>query len=1058
MKLIVLCLCWLCWSGLGAIGPAYAGDTDWGRFATTHFTNIGRAQGLPHLIVMALAQDGEGFIWLGTQGGLARYDGYRFRSYFHADDDPWSLPNTVVTALASDDGGQLWVGGPSGGVARYDSATDRFIPIPAPPGAPKRGGVAALTPDGAGGMWIGSSTGLEHVVPGRGDGGFADTPFTHAEQDPASLPNDKVRALLRSADGSLWVGTNIGLARLAPGATGFEVIPITGLDGHPLRVAVVGLLQDSGGRIWFGTERQGIGRLLPVAPQSGTVARQWTTARMLDSVPPVEASGSITFALAEGRPGEIWVGMVTDGLSLVDAQSGRRLTTTIRHDPLIPTALADDGVRAMLRDRSGLMWVATNVGVSRTGLNDAVVDNILPRSVPGGLPDPNVLSMAADADGRVWMGFKRAGAYVMAPGVETMTPLRGHDGRPLSSVTSMVADAQGQLWVGAVAGRSLLRLDADGQTLSPAPGFPGAIGGTVTSILPHAGALWVGAGALVRYDPHGGPSTVYRHGPDDATLTEESVTALRPAGDGGLWVGTRRGLDRLDIASGGFQHLTHDVRQPDSLPSDFVSTLMVDRRGRLWVGTLGGGIGIMTVPAADSAPFDPAKAHFRRLSTRDGMPSDNIGALQEDARGRVWVSTADGIAVIDPETLAVNTLGRGDGLAIDAYWLNSAARTPDGLLLFGGGGGVSVVHPERYTPWTYSPPVAVTALRVNGRPEPAGRADLAGGIVLGPHERNVEVEFASLDYSDPARLRYTYKLQGFDEDWISTDAERRVASYTNLPPGQYTLMLRGTNRAGTWSSPRLIPIHVEAAWWQTTWWRVAMATMALGAVFALTQARTAYLRHRRQMLEDLVARQTRDLTAANHRLEELASRDSLTNIYNRRYFVELTDRDLERARRDASPVSLAIIDLDHFKQVNDNYGHLIGDEVLRLVVEKIAQGLRTTDLFARIGGEEFAVLMPGTPAPAAQMVAERLRQMVAEQAYATSGALVPVTISVGLATTTPPIQSLDLLMDRADKALYAAKRRGRNRVEVADAGPHTGPHAGSLNDWTDRVASRKPPQ
>lgn len=1003
----------------------------WDRLSTPFFTNLGRAEGLPHPVAMALAQDGDGFIWVGTQGGLSKYDGYHFRTFHHRDDDPASLPSDFITTLAADSHGRLWIGGPSGGISRFDPVTEHFISYPSPAGQPNRSGVFALISDGDGGVWAATGSGLEHIDGATG----AITRYTHQNGRNGSLPDDKVRTLLRTRDGSLWVSTVGGVVRLRPGGDRFEPVPITTAEGAPETDLVTALTQDSQDRIWFTTLHLNVGRMLPstkggrhpVGP-AAPPPTEWDAPQILGPVAPPEATGALSMTMLEVRPGEIWLGTIANGIIILDAASGRPSRPPIVHNPLSTSGFNDDGARAFLRDRSGMLWVAGSIGVSKTNLQSAVIHNILPNpTLPQTLSNPNVLSIGVAADGKIWLGMK-PGANILDPLRGTTTPLPLAHTQPVGSILSLHGDRDGRMWMGSSSGSGLFRDDpVTGQIVN----VPLVSGSTSLQDLTWSGnALWVAAGPLVRFDPATGQSRLYRHQDGQDSLIDDSVVLTRPAGEHALWIGTKRGLDYFDTADETFHHYTNSAADPQSLPAPLVSALLTDRRGRLWVGTFGGGIGVADLPSGGRAPD---RLRFRRLSTANGMPNNNIGALLEDENGRIWGSTADGVVVIDPDTLVVTTLSRGDGLAIDAYWVNSAAKLADGTLLFGGSGGLTVIHPDRFTPWTYHPPMVVTEWRINGHPQPLGQTAAPAGLTLDPRQRTLEVSFATLDYSDPQSLRYTYKLQGFDEDWISTDASRRTATYTNLPPGSYKLMLRGANRAGIWGDPLVIPITVQAAWWQSLWFRSGLLLAGLAAILGLVQARTAYLRHRRQVLEDLVAQQTCELMEANRRLEELASRDSLTGIYNRRYFIELAERDLERASRTGAPVSLAMIDLDHFKLVNDTYGHLVGDEVLRLVVEIIGQSLRATDLFARVGGEELVVLMPDTPEPSALIVAERLREAIASGTRDSRSAIVPVTVSIGLATAGTPPEPLDLLLDRADQALYAAKRGGRNRVVEATA-------------------------
>jgi diguanylate cyclase (GGDEF)-like protein len=387
-------------------------------------------------------------------------------------------------------------------------------------------------------------------------------------------------------------------------------------------------------------------------------------------------------------------------------------------------------------------------------------------------------------------------------------------------------------------------------------------------------------------------------------------------------------------------------------------------------------------------------------------------------------------------------------VAIRNYWVGAGAVTPQGELLFGGEGGLTVVRPDRLRSWTDHPPIVVTAARIAGRPVPAGRFNGAGSnepLVITPGANQVAVEFAALDYTAPDRNLYASKLDGFDRDWAYRDSLHRGAGYTNLPPGRYTLRVRGSNRDGAWSTPELrVPIRVAPAWYQTLWFEGAAAALALAAVLGLVQARTAYLRRGQRALERQIEDRTRDLELAadrlrmanaeledaNARLAEQAHRDPLTGLVNRRRFFEAAAEHLALARRHQRPCSVLMADLDHFKRINDTFGHAGGDEALRAAAQCVLETVREVDVVARFGGEELAALLPETDAPAAWLIAERIRGALAALEIPFEGRVIRVTASVGVAEWSPDDGGVEAALNRADLALYRVKQAGRDGVAM----------------------------
>ncbi|MEA1673060.1 ATP-binding protein [Nitrospirillum sp. BR 11163] len=236
--------------------------------------------------------------------------------------------------------------------------------------------------------------------------------------------------------------------------------------------------------------------------------------------------------------------------------------------------------------------------------------------------------------------------------------------------------------------------------------------------------------------------------------------------------------------------------------------------------------------------------------------------LLRDRQGRMWVSTDAGLAMVDPGTMAVRRFDAADGDGMHSYFARSGVLLPDGGLLFGGVAGMTLVRPDRLRDWSYVPTIAVSQAKVGGRVLPA-----AEPLVVPSDSRSVEVEFAALDYAAPEHNQYAYQLEGFDTGWISTDAGRRIAAYTNLPPGSYRLLLRGSNRIGTWAHPVALPVTVLPAWYQTSWAKTAGVIAGLAAIAGLIQARTGQLRARQHTLERLVADRTLELRHAVDRAE-----------------------------------------------------------------------------------------------------------------------------------------------------------------------------------------------
>jgi diguanylate cyclase (GGDEF)-like protein len=343
--------------------------------------------------------------------------------------------------------------------------------------------------------------------------------------------------------------------------------------------------------------------------------------------------------------------------------------------------------------------------------------------------------------------------------------------------------------------------------------------------------------------------------------------------------------------------------------------------------------------------------------------------------------------------------------------------------------------------------VAITDISVFNRSLAGGArpADVKlSGTVTAPTEVTLSVqasvfslEFSALHYTDPLRNSYAYRLKGFDRDWVTTDANHRSATYTNLDPGTYVFEVKAANEQGLWSEqPASVTIRILPPFWQTWWFRLAVAVVAIGLLAMAYRARVRSLTRRQKQLQALVAARTGELEESNAKLATLSSTDALTGITNRRGFDEALVAEWRRATRGGHALALAMLDVDHFKSYNDFYGHPAGDQCLRAVAALVEKfGRRTGDLVARYGGEEFALLAPSTDAAEltalAETICRELERLALPHAQSPYGV---ITISIGVAAMVPDeANDAGMLVRAADQALYRAKLAGRNRATAAGA-------------------------
>ena len=974
----------------------------------------------PLVVVNAFAEDRRGFLWLGSQAGLLRWDGYKLRAFLGDVTKAGTLPDSYVLALRVDSKRRLWIGMSAGGIAQYDEAHDRFD-SPVPMDALSRKSVFSIAEDVDGTLLIGTGGGLDRLDPERR------TVQRHADWAAAQgLPAVGVQAVLLDRGGAIWAGTDRGLYRRS-GNGPFVKVPLGDLEDDQSVVSCV--LEDSDGRVWAGTRAHGVFIVEP-----GMARAQALHERTTES--PKAVSAVIVRSMAEAKPGEIWVGTHGQGIIRVDTRNWRVRYT--RHVENVVSSLQKNEVVTLFRDRQGLVWVATDGGLSfhdarQTGISTWFGDEEVAGAERGRLSSTQIPFVLPMADGTVWLSAGHGGIDIVSPERGRVRGLRPDPASALTALPDgrvlwMVLSPDGRD-VYAGTGRGLYRIAVATLQVQRLTVAGRASTADVRALAWLGDKLWIGGDDGLWGVQAGKGTTLQVFAHDDGTgLGDQRIVLLLPDSDGSLWVGTRSGVVQLDPRTMRVRQFQQDGPGRIGLPGGYTASALKDTQGRMWVASYGAGIRVFE-------PSPEGAKNLRRVTTAEGLPTNAVNAIAMDAQGDVWASTDVGIVRIAQDTLEIEPLGLADGLGMQVFWSSSVGVTPSGDVLFGGNGGLTIIDP-RHAARRQSPPprLVVTELRLGDGPpltmhdpsEPGAPA-----LQLTSGRRSLLVEFAALHYAAPEAVRYQYRLLGSDPQWISTDASRRFAAYTNLPPGEHVLELRAAGPKGPWSDPLMLRLQVQPAWHETVWARGAMVLFASGALWLLIRARTLVLRRRELVLKALVGDRTRQLEESQRQLEQIAYFDGLSGLANRRLFNDELKRMVAASLRSGRSAALVLIDLDHFKQINDTFGHDAGDAVLVAVALRLNSAVRETDRVARLGGDEFAILLPEAEGLAAiQHVCERLFAAL-EPTVIYKGVSLQPSASVGAALCPRDAQTPEDLYKAADVALYDAKRAGRNRWHIA---------------------------
>ena len=790
-----------------------------GQEPSVRFSRLTVDDGLPHSTVYHVQQDAKGFLWLATKDGLARWDGYHFVTYRHDPENPESLSHNRVLNVLVDSQDRLWVG-TTAGLDRFDAKHETFIHYPLEGPAPcLESAVDVMVEDPQGRLWVGTADGLAHLDPETAGCNC----YGHDAEDPSTLSDPRVDDLFIDRRGRLWAATFRGLNRFDASSRTFTRFLHRADDASSLsHNRIHQLAEGPDDRLWVATSR-GVNLLDLDAEEFGFSSFQSESA---------DFSMEAVYALHLDRQGDLWLGAASSGVFRI--RKGTNEVVQYRNQAGDPVSLVGNGVMSIFEDRSGLIWISTFVGLS--AYDRRLEQFATYRAGSGsGLSSNNISAIYQDHEGILWVGTWDSGLHRMDREngtVDRYEPDSADPGSlPAATVTALVEDAEHNIWVGST--RGLVKLGPERKAFEPVDGALGEGYSNLaeTSIrvlfLAPSGQLWVGTDnglwSSVMPTPSRSGFQRRRIGP-----TDTAVDALLLDRFGVLWIGTRDlGVLRLDT------HLPTSEARPLGASvrpnSDRVTSFLESSDGSLWIGTDAGlyGLGRGRQSQQNGQSLRPWQS-LRHYSRAQGLSADFIIGMLEDDGGKLWLSTTQGLNRFDPKTESFTSYDVDDGLQSNVYSTGSAHRGRKGELFFGGIGGFDAFFPEQVRPDPFVPTPAITQLRLANETarfqsedpdSPLEHSILhTESLVLGPSHRMVSFDFAALHFANPSGNRFRYQLEGFDPDWVETSAERRFATYTNLPPGDFVFRLRVGNSDGLWNeSPAQIEITVRPPWWKSLW-------------------------------------------------------------------------------------------------------------------------------------------------------------------------------------------------------------------------------------------------
>lgn len=849
-----------------------------------YFESITINNGLPHSTVYRVVEDKKGFMWLGTQRGLIRYDGYECRLFGQTQAGSKGFLGQSVHALMEDKKGNLWVGTHAGDLCMREAKTGQFKYLTDTTTFKALVGkrIQTLFEDVSGKIWIGTLD----------DGLIVYDPSVkttkHLNSKNSQLTNNAVFALAQDKSGRIWVATaGEGINYFDAATNHFKQIyaDVPNMNGYQKT-----LLLDDKNNLWIGSDGTGLYQMSLMNNQ----IRHFDTQTEVNGL-----NANAVMSLAMTKDNNLLIATDGGGLNVFDTQNNT--FRAYKSHKMTSGSLNTNALYDVCIDKNDNVWLATfNGGVNVHKTHQTKFDYFTHTGNRANeLSNRSVLGLCQTMDGNIWVGTDGGGLNLFDRTNNRFSVVNNPNKIPNAVVKTLFEDKQKRLWLGYFNG-GLAQYDRATKTFRhylSNPNDPLSISNnSVWSIAgDSSGRLWVGTvgNGVNLFDPKTGQFKHFLSNDNDpTTLSHNGIMVVFADKKDNIWIGTEHsGLNLYNRDKNNFTRFQHHYTDPLSISSDFIRSVFEDSRGRLWIATEGGGLNLWL-----------GDGTFKHFTVQNGLVSDALMGISEDRDGYLWLSALEGISKFDTDKERFQNFKFNKTLDGMSNQFNQSAvlRTLGGELLFGGINGLNIIHPEVIETNNIKPRIVLTDFKVfdvsalTGK-LPDGRTIFEGDISdariveLSYLDNAFSIAFASLDFTESSRNQYAFKMEGFDNDWRYSTAEQRLVTYTNLDAGIYTFRVRGTNSNGEWSdNDATVTILINPPFWKTVWFRLLMFLVAVGlGLFAFQ----FYLERRETILRQRVLESEQEiLNLKNHKLQ---SEQAILSLQNDKLETEIATKNNE---------------------------------------------------------------------------------------------------------------------------------------------------------------------
>jgi len=846
------------------------------------FKEFSKEQGLSNNYINAILQDKQGFLWIASWNGLYRYDGYKFINYKPIENGPLNIFRGVKW-FTKDNNDRIWMVSPVGlnffniknesfnSVYFNDSLTGNYF--------------TCLLLDSKGKLWLGTHSEGIWTLSVNDSNNFSKTKlrfgiYKHFKNNPNSISANIIHGIYEDKQSNIWIiANNKIIDRYIPQTGNFEHYPIDIPNIEKQATNVSMQFQDSDSLYWITSSGAGLiswNRKL-------NVFRQFLNKPGENSL-----SANIVNHVRQADDGVLWISTDGGGISLYNKKTG--LFDYCRYEPLNPKSLSSDAISLTFEDKSGVTWV----GTTNAGLNmyeEGKTNFGLYKPNPfnkTSLNNKSVTSIIEDENGNFWIGTDGGGLNFWDKKTNKFTYFINNPNDPNSisgnAVVCLTEDFHGDIWIGTFAKGLNCYLRKEGKFIhfanNPDNKFSISSNNIWALLEDNKHNIWIGTleGTLNLLDYRTKQFYYYKNEPGDTnSFVERYTTNLFEDSRHYLWITTSNGLEMVKLDNYNFDmplpklkfnHYRHK-NNSNSLTKSNVYCIFEDHEGNMWFGTDGAGLNKLNLKTNE----------FTAFSEKDGLSDRSIKAIQEDNDYNLWISTGNGLTKLNPKTKSYHNYDFTDGLQ-DYSFSNAHCKTKDSKLLFGGVNGFNIFDPNNLRTNNIPPKVVIIDFKVYNNSVAVGQK-FGGKVLLKKsitetekltlsHEVNlISFEFSALDFTNPEKNGYAYKMEGFDNQWRNTDAKNRTATYTNLEPGEYTFRVKASNNDDIWNEEGTsIRITILPPWWKTWWARFVLIIIITGLIYLAFYLRLAFYRKQQKELTIMVKDRTHELEESNVVLEE----------------------------------------------------------------------------------------------------------------------------------------------------------------------------------------------